>query len=110
MFWSILSVNLYLQSRVKCAPENFNKGLSTSNSKSNALCKTVLSTKNSVIWAWYKFYKNRITHLKQNCYGSHFDNCWNDIQKTRKQLLKSFPQTTKNNVGTGQVSYHGSAK
>ena len=42
------------------------KGLLTSISKKNALYKTMLSTNNPSISAKYKFYRNKITHLKES--------------------------------------------
>jgi len=60
------------------------KGLLTSISKKNALYKTMLSTNNPSISAKYKFYRNKITHLKeslkQNYYRSKFENCRNDVK------------------------------
>ena len=57
------------------------KCLLTSISKKHALYKKMLSINNSSISAKYKFYRNKITHLKeslkQNYYRSKFENCRN---------------------------------
>ena len=46
----------------------------------------MLSTNNPSISAKYKFYRNKITRLKeslkQNYYRSKFENCRNDVKKT----------------------------
>ena len=46
------------------------KGLLTSISKKNALYKKMLSTNNSSMSAKYKFYRNKITHLKESAFMS----------------------------------------
>jgi len=55
------------------------KGLLTSISEKNALYIKKLSTNNPSISAKCKFYRNKITHLKeslkQNYYRSKFENC-----------------------------------
>jgi len=54
------------------------------------LYKKILSTNNPSISAKYKFYRNKITHLKeslkQNYNRSKFENCRNDVKKTWKVI------------------------
>ena len=70
------------------------KGLLTSISKKNALYKKMLPTNYPSISAKYKFYRNKITHLKeslkQNYDRSKFENCRNDVKKPGKLLMKLF--------------------
>jgi len=75
------------------------KGLLTSISKKNALYKKMLSTNNPSISAKYKFYRNKITYLKeslqQNYYRSKFENCRNDVKKTWKVIIEVISTKTK---------------
>jgi len=75
------------------------KSLLTSISKKNALYKKMLSRNNPSISAKYKFYRNKITHLKEslkeNYYRSKFENCRNDVKKTWKVINKLISTKTK---------------
>jgi len=59
----------------------------------------MLSTNKPSISAKYKFYRKKITHLKeslkQNYYRSKFENCRNDVKKTGKLWMKLFLQKQK---------------
>jgi len=59
----------------------------------------MLSTNNPSISAKYKFYRNKITHLKeyrkQNYYRSKFENCRNDVKKTWKVINEIISTKTK---------------
>jgi len=65
----------------------------------------MLSTINPSISAKYKFYRNKITHLKeslkQNYYRLKFESCRNDVKKTWKVINEIVStKTKKNKVGT----------
>ena len=71
----------------------------------------MLSTNNPWISAKYKFYRNKITHLKQslkqNYYRSKFENCRNDVKKTWKVINKFFLQKKqKNKEGAETYNAH----
>ena len=59
----------------------------------------MLSTNNKAISAKYKFYRNKITQLKeslkQNYYRSKFENCRNDVKKTWKVINEIISTKTK---------------
>jgi len=60
---------------------------------------TITGHHNPSISAKYKFYRNKITHLKEslklNYYRSKFENCRNDVKKPGKLLTKLFLQKQK---------------
>jgi len=65
----------------------------------------LLSTNNPSISAKYKFYRNKITHLreslKENYYRSKFENCRNDVKKSWKVINEIITtKTKKSQVGT----------
>ena len=59
----------------------------------------MLSTNNPSISTKYKFYRNKITHLKeslkQNCYRSKSENCRNYVKKTWKVINEIISAKTK---------------
>jgi len=59
----------------------------------------MLSTNNPSISAKHKFYRNKITHLKeslkQNYYRSKFENFRNDVKKTWKVINEIISTKTK---------------
>jgi len=82
------------------------KGLVTSISEKNALFKKMLSTNNPLLSAKYKFYRNKITHLKeslkQNYYRSKFEKCRNDVKKNWKvinEISTNFYKNKKSTIG-----------
>jgi len=85
------------------------KGLRTSISKKNALYKKILSTNNPSISAKYKFYRNKIAHLKesskQHYYRSKFENCRNDVKKTWK-VINEIISTKRKKSKTGTETYN----
>jgi len=104
MFDNILDQHTLLRFASRKETRSFHKpwltkGLLTSISKKNALYKKMLSTNNPSISAKYKFYRNKITHLKeslkQNYYRSKFENCRNDVKKTWKVINEIISTKTK---------------
>jgi len=97
MFDSILDQHSPLRFASRKETRSFHKpwltkGLLTSISKNNALYNKMLSTNNPSISAKYKFYRNKITHLKeslkQNNFRSKFENCRIDVKNTWKVINK----------------------
>jgi len=67
-------------------------------------CIKNVINKNPSISGKYKFYRNKITHLKeslkQNYYRSKFENCRNDVKKTWKVINEIIStKTRKSKIG-----------
>ena len=67
----------------------------------------MLSTNNPSISAKYKFYRNKITHLKeslkQNYYRSKIENCRNDVKKNRKVFNELISTKSKKTLGGAEL-------
>jgi len=70
----------------------------------------MLSTNNPSISAKYKFYRNKMTHLKeslkQNYYRSKFENCRNNAKKTWNVINEIIStKTKKSKIGAETLQY-----